>query len=97
MFETSQSYYLFLCHNSNCVILGRWQQLVSGPVGPYLANGPRDRRLEAGQSIQLTCRVVGNPWPRVSWFKDNDQIIPDGQSLVVFIFRILLKIGLIAI
>jgi hypothetical protein len=44
-----------------------------------MANGPRDRRLEVGQSIQLTCRVLGNPWPHVRWFKDSDQIIPDGK------------------
>jgi hypothetical protein len=54
--------------------------MVKGPLGPYMANGPRDRRLEAGQSIQLTCRVVGNPWPHVRWFKDQDQIIPDGRD-----------------
>ena len=67
---------LFLLVSECC----RWQLMVKGPLGPYMANGPRDRRLEAGQSIQLTCRVVGNPWPHVRWFKDQDQIIPDGRD-----------------
>jgi hypothetical protein len=62
--------------------LCRWQQLLKAPLAPYMANGPRDRRLEVGQSIQLTCRVVGNPWPHVRWFKDNDQIIPDGKLYI---------------
>lgn len=39
--------------------------------------GPRDRRVEAGQSIQLTCRVVSNPWPLVRWFKNKEQVVAD--------------------
>ena len=40
---------------------------------------PRDRRVEEGGSIQLSCKVVGNPWPHVRWFKDDDEVIPDGK------------------
>jgi len=42
--------------------------------------GPRDRRVQDGQSIQLTCRVVGNPWPHVRWFKDDDQVLQDDYT-----------------
>merc|ERR1712013_52308 len=51
----------------------KWQGLVQSPLAPYMVNGPRDRRIQVGQSIQLTCRVVSNPWPVVKWFKEEEQ------------------------
>ena len=58
----------------------RWQTLIHSPLAPFMVNGPRDRRLQVGQSIQLTCRVVSNPWPVVKWFKDDEPIIPDDYT-----------------
>jgi len=66
---------------------------MNGPFGPFMVGGPRDRRLEAGQSIQLTCRVVGNPWPHVRWFKDTDQIIPDGMYTVLYCTLLYYTVG----
>ena len=53
--------------------------MVHGPMSPYIVNGPRDRRVQVGQSIQLTCRIVGQPWPLVKWFKDGQEITSDGK------------------
>jgi len=58
----------------------KWQTLIHSPLAPFMVNGPRDRRLQVGQSIQLTCRVVSNPWPVVKWFKDDEPIIPDDYT-----------------
>ena len=55
----------------------KWQGLVHAPMAPYMVNGPRDRRVQAGQAICLTCRVVSNPWPQVRWYRDDQQIFPD--------------------
>ena len=58
----------------------KWQTLIQSPAAPYMIIGPRDRRVEEGQSIQLTCRVVSNPWPMVRWFKNKEQLIPDDYT-----------------
>ena len=50
------------------------------PLAPYMVLGPRDRRVEEGQSIQLTCRVASNPWPMVRWFRNKEQMIPDDYT-----------------
>ncbi len=43
------------------------------PLAPYMVNPPRDRRVQVGQSIQLTTRVASNPWAVAKWFKDQEQ------------------------
>merc|ERR1711892_1245807 len=58
----------------------KWQSLIHFPLAPYMVNGPRDRRIQVGQSIQLTCRVVSNPWPVVKWFKEDEPIIADDYT-----------------
>ena len=58
----------------------RWQGLLQAPMAPYLVSAPRDRRVEAGQSIQLSSRVVSNPWPVVRWSKRRDPVIPDDYT-----------------
>ena len=55
----------------------KWQGMVQRPLAPYMVNGPRDRRVQAGQAITLTCRVVSNPWPQVRWYREDEQILPD--------------------
>ena len=55
----------------------KWQGLVKTPMAPYMVNGPRDRRVQAGQPITLTCRGVSNPWSQVRWFREEEQITPD--------------------
>ena len=62
--------------------VSRWQSLLKSPMAPYLVISPRDRRVEEGTSIQLTCRVVSNPWPLVRWFKNSDQIVHDDYTNV---------------
>ena len=59
-----------------------WQSLLKNNLPPYLLAAPRDRRVEEGGSIQLSCKVVGNPWPRVKWFKDDDEITHDGKKIL---------------
>ena len=65
----------------NCSILTptvfRWQGLLQVAMAPYLVIGPRDRRVEEGTNIQLTCRVVSNPWPVVRWFRNSEQVLQD--------------------
>ena len=58
----------------------KWQGLVQKPLAPYMVNAPRDRRVQAGQAITLTLRVVSNPWPQVRWYKDDEQILPDDYT-----------------
>jgi hypothetical protein len=58
----------------------RWQGLVQRPLAPFMVNGPRDRRVQAGQALTLTCRVVSCPWPQVRWYKDDQQIINDDYT-----------------
>merc|ERR1719270_650500 len=55
----------------------KWQGMVQRPLAPFMVNGPRDRRVQAGQAITLTCRVVSNPWPQVRWYREDEEILPD--------------------
>ena len=55
----------------------KWQGMVQRPLAPFMVNGPRDRRVQAGQAITLTCRVVSNPWPQVRWYREDEQILQD--------------------
>lgn len=65
-----------------------WQGLARNSLPPYFVAPPRDRRVEEGGSIQLSCKVVGNPWPHVKWYKDDDEVIPDGTyNLFLVMFR----------
>jgi len=59
-----------------------WQGLARNSLPPYFVAPPRDRRVEEGGSIQLSCKVVGNPWPHVKWYKDDDEVIPDDYTNV---------------
>ena len=54
--------------------------MLQSPLAPYLVIGPRDRRVEEGTNIQLTSRVVSNPWPLVRWFKKSDQLVQDDYT-----------------
>merc|ERR1719219_1647944 len=55
----------------------KWQGLLQSSMAPYLVIGPRDRRVEEGTNIQLTCRAVSNPWPIVKWFRNSEPVVQD--------------------
>lgn len=39
----------------------------------------RDRRVQATYPVRLTCQVVGNPPPMVTWFKDGEEVVLDSK------------------
>lgn len=48
------------------------------PVPPQLIVEPDDKYASPGASIQFTCKADGVPPPIISWFKDNQPIVPFG-------------------
>lgn len=42
----------------------------------------RDRRVQVGFPVRLTCQIVGVPKPDIIWFKDGMAMAEDGQYLI---------------
>lgn len=45
----------------------------------------RDRRVQATYPVRLTCQVVGNPRPVLTWFKDGEEVFLDGTNFRYFV------------
>lgn len=64
--------------NYSCALAGRPQEQRWAVRGrPHLKLPPNSNVVE-GQKLKLTCRVVGKPYPRVSWAYSNASE-PDGN------------------
>ncbi|KAJ0183997.1 hypothetical protein K1T71_000420 [Dendrolimus kikuchii] len=52
---------------------------VEGEYPPQFTMRLRDRRVQATYPVRLTCQVVGNPSPIVTWFKDSVEVTLDSR------------------
>lgn len=52
---------------------------IDGEYPPQFTMRLRDRRVQATYPVRLTCQVVGNPPPFVKWFKNEEEVIIDGN------------------
>ncbi|XP_037075887.1 titin homolog, partial [Pollicipes pollicipes] len=43
-------------------------------LAPFFLLRPRERRVEAGSSVRLSCQVTGHPRPQVTWAKDGETL-----------------------
>ncbi|XP_038611014.1 palladin isoform X4 [Tachyglossus aculeatus] len=57
---------------------GQWAaEPAGGPGGaPYLETKLKHYKIFEGMPVTFTCRVAGNPKPKIYWFKDGKQISP---------------------
>nr|XP_053632753.1 myosin light chain kinase, smooth muscle-like [Cherax quadricarinatus] len=46
-------------------------------MAPQFTMRLRDRRVQVGFPVRLTCQIVGIPKPQVSWYKDDEPMPPD--------------------
>uniref|UniRef100_A0A182WJ15 Ig-like domain-containing protein n=1 Tax=Anopheles minimus TaxID=112268 RepID=A0A182WJ15_9DIPT len=52
-----------------------------GPASaPQIGQKPRNSKLSEGSDAVFSTRVVANPRPRLSWFKDGQRIIPSADK-----------------
>ncbi|XP_033621341.1 palladin isoform X2 [Fukomys damarensis] len=49
---------------------------VEGGVAPFFEMKLKHYKIFEGMPVTFTCRVVGNPKPKIYWFKDGKQISP---------------------
>lgn len=49
-------------------------------MAPQFTMRLRDRRVQVGFPVRLTCQIVGVPRPEVQWLRDGDPVISDGES-----------------
>ncbi|XP_037299652.1 titin homolog isoform X6 [Manduca sexta] len=54
-------------------------QGVEGEYPPQFTMRLRDRRVQATYPVRLTCQVVGNPPPTVTWYKDGEEVATDNR------------------
>ncbi|XP_075991256.1 uncharacterized protein LOC142986608 isoform X6 [Anticarsia gemmatalis] len=54
-------------------------QDVVGEFAPQFTMRLRDRRVQATYPVRLTCQVVGNPPPTLTWFKDGEDVAFDSR------------------
>lgn len=62
---------------SNLLALARLDSASS--MAPQFTMRLRDRRVQLGFPVRLTCQIVGIPRPQVTWFKNDDLVTPDGN------------------
>ncbi|XP_064106001.1 myosin light chain kinase, smooth muscle-like isoform X3 [Macrobrachium nipponense] len=61
--------------NNNLMALSRLDTVPS--MAPQFTMRLRDRRVQVGFPVRLTCQIVGVPRPTVSWFKDGETLVID--------------------
>ncbi|KAK8746869.1 hypothetical protein OTU49_016869, partial [Cherax quadricarinatus] len=61
--------------NSNLLALSRLDNVAC--MAPQFTMRLRDRRVQVGFPVRLTCQIVGIPKPQVSWYKDDEPMPPD--------------------
>lgn len=45
--------------------------------------GPQSLHVYPSQTAHFTCHATGKPPPKVTWFKDDQPIIPDPSRMVI--------------
>ncbi|XP_050683338.1 uncharacterized protein LOC126978524 isoform X2 [Leptidea sinapis] len=53
----------------------------TGEFPPQFTMRLRDRRVQSTHPVRLTCQVVGNPTPCVTWYKDGQEIVFDRRRM----------------
>ncbi|KAK7060070.1 hypothetical protein SK128_021760, partial [Halocaridina rubra] len=61
--------------NMNLLALSRLDSVPS--LAPQFTMRLRDRRVQVGFPVRLTCQIVGVPKPNVIWYKNGEKIIGD--------------------
>lgn len=65
-----------LCHTFS----RRDDDSYTGECAPQFTMRLRDRRVQVTYPVRLTCQVIGQPTPTVSWTKNGLPIVPkDGK------------------
>lgn len=53
-------------------------------VGPRLMSTAQTRIVHAGESVSFHCEAIGNPTPRISWFRagasSKDEMLAKGNT-----------------
>uniref|UniRef100_A0A5K3EN24 non-specific serine/threonine protein kinase n=1 Tax=Mesocestoides corti TaxID=53468 RepID=A0A5K3EN24_MESCO len=60
-------------------VLKEYEVVLPEELPPRFSLPLRNRFIQAGRSVKLTCTADGNPTPQLSWFKDGRQIERDGE------------------
>ncbi|XP_014486409.1 PREDICTED: peroxidasin homolog [Dinoponera quadriceps] len=50
---------------------------------PRIMQGPTDARVRVGDTIAFTCRVTGEPRPKIKWMRDSNEVGEDGERYVI--------------
>lgn len=50
---------------------------------PKIMEGPEDVEITVGDTAYFTCRVVGDPKPRIKWMRNSDQVNVDGRRYLL--------------
>lgn len=48
-------------------------------MSPQFTMRLRDRRVQVTYPVRLTCQVIGQPIPEITWSRDGETINPDGN------------------
>ena len=54
-------------------------------MAPQFTMRLRDRRVQVGFPIRLTCQIVGVPKPDIQWFRDDIPMCPDGNYYICYL------------
>ena len=52
-------------------------------IPPSITSPPKNTTSALYSEVSLSCQVTGNPTPRVTWFKDGQEIFTDIYTLTI--------------
>lgn len=55
-------------------------------MAPQFTMRLRDRRVQVGFPVRLTCQIVGIPKPVITWYKEGILMSPDGEFVCRFVY-----------
>ncbi|XP_015127264.1 peroxidasin homolog [Diachasma alloeum] len=50
---------------------------------PKIMKGPEDIHLAIGETASFSCKVVGDPKPKIKWMRNSDEVNPDGSRYII--------------